>query len=154
MRQEAGCKRRAFLVANRQYLGRNWTNLSANPLNDVKVEERRENENRKKMSTKVFQSEQVKVLRMFTPRKRISVASSRAIFQYNILDSRLLSQSTKLCVSYLSLSGQFSDWPMFVNMLDMRAKKHTVHPFLTVSICINIQSLSSLLGRTRYEFYM
>ena len=36
VRQEAGCKRRAFLVANRNYLGKQWTNLSANPTNDIK----------------------------------------------------------------------------------------------------------------------
>ena len=36
VRQEAGCKRRAFLVANRNYLGKQWNNLSANPSNDIK----------------------------------------------------------------------------------------------------------------------
>ena len=36
VRQEAGYKRRAFLVGNRSYLGRHWPTLSANPSNDVK----------------------------------------------------------------------------------------------------------------------
>ena len=36
VRQGAGCRRRAFLVANRSYLGRRWPALSANPTNDLK----------------------------------------------------------------------------------------------------------------------
>jgi len=36
VRQETGFKRRAFLAANRTYLGRRWQSLSANPMNDVK----------------------------------------------------------------------------------------------------------------------
>ena len=36
VRQETGYKRRAFLIGNRNYLGKKWTNLSANPLNDIK----------------------------------------------------------------------------------------------------------------------
>ena len=36
VRQEAGSKRRAFLVANRNYLGRHWPSLSTNPSNDIK----------------------------------------------------------------------------------------------------------------------
>ena len=36
VRQEAVYKRRAFLVGNRSYLGRQWPTLSGNPTNDVK----------------------------------------------------------------------------------------------------------------------
>ena len=36
VRQESGVKRRAFLVGNRNYLGRHWQTLSANPTNDIK----------------------------------------------------------------------------------------------------------------------
>ena len=36
VRQEAGFKRRAFLVGNRNYLGKQWASLSANPSNDIK----------------------------------------------------------------------------------------------------------------------
>ena len=36
VRQETGYRRRAFLVGCRNYLGRSWANLSANPLNDIK----------------------------------------------------------------------------------------------------------------------
>ena len=36
VKQEASYKRRAFLVGNRNYLGRHWSTLSANPTNDLK----------------------------------------------------------------------------------------------------------------------
>ena len=36
VKQEAGFKRRAFLVGNRNYLGKQWASLSANPSNDIK----------------------------------------------------------------------------------------------------------------------